>query len=104
MAYLMIKKQFTLRQAYEFVKQKRPNIGPRSNFMIQLCRLELELSEKGILQLFNKNDTQMKYSLPMQVYELSSMRCVKYEEGIHYLLKRKRSKLDKYRNFIHHTI
>ena len=99
MAYLMIKKQFSLRQAFEFVKERRPNIGPRSNFMTQLCKLERGLTEQGVN--FDMKNPDMLYSLPIQVYELSSMRCVNYEETIDFLLsKRKPSRLSRYRSFL----
>lgn len=80
-AYLMMKKRMCLRQAYEMVRKARPNIGPRSNFMVQLCHLESVLREEGPLEGFAPG-SNMPCSLPMQVYELSSMRCIKYEDGI----------------------
>mmetsp|Transcript_89217 Transcript_89217/g.133749 ORF Transcript_89217/g.133749 Transcript_89217/m.133749 type:complete len:375 (+) Transcript_89217:15-1139(+) len=82
MAYLMIKKNFSLREAFELVRQKRPNIGPRSNFMTELCKLEREL--------IPEKNNDFVYSLPMQVYELSSMRCVKYEDSMQFLLAPKK--------------
>jgi len=104
MAYLMMKKGHDLRTAYEYVKGKRASIGPRSNFMAQLCRLETKLTADGTLQLSN-TDGVLKYSLPMQVYELSCMNCANYEEGVQFLLKpaRKRngvcaSVMSKYRD------
>ena len=86
MAYLMMKKGHDLRTAYEYVKERRASIGPRSNFMAQLCHLESQLASEGILQ-FNNEGGVLKYSLPMQVYELSSMNCANYEEGVQFLLK-----------------
>merc|ERR1711941_251787 len=81
-AYLMIKKNFSLREAFELVRQKRLNIGPRSNFMTELCKLEREL--------IPEKNNDFVYSLPMQVYELSSMRCVKYEDSMQFLLAPKK--------------
>lgn len=100
MAYLMIKKNLSLREAFELVKRKRPNIGPRSNFMTQLCRLELELTNNGANLKYK--EPNLLYSLPMQVYELSSMHCANYEESIDFLFstKRKRGILQRYRNFL----
>jgi len=105
MAYLMLKKGYDLRGAYEYVKEKRANIGPRSNFIAQLCLLEKRLAEQGVLTVKNSSSVQLKYSLPIQVYELSSMRCANYEESIDFLFKpdRKRSRmcttvLQKYRD------
>jgi len=86
MAYLMMKKGHDLRTAYEYVKGKRTSIGPRSNFMAQLCRLETKLAADGVIQP-SYSDGVLKYSLPMQVYELSSMNCANYEEGVQFLLK-----------------
>lgn len=104
MAYLMIKKHLSLREAFELVKRKRPNIGPRSNFMTQLCKLELELTNNGVN--LNSKDPNLLYSLPMQVYELTSMHCANYEESIDFLFtpKRKKSLLNRYRNFIRTTM
>merc|ERR1712137_87716 len=105
MAYLMLKKGYDLRGAYEYVKEKRANIGPRSNFIAQLCLLEKRLAEQGVLTVKNSSSVQLKYSLPIQVYELSSMRCANYEESMDFLFKpndRKRSLcttvLQKYRD------
>jgi len=105
MAYLMLKKGYDLRGAYEYVKEKRANIGPRSNFIAQLCLLEKRLAEQGVLTVKSNSAAQLKYSLPIQVYELSSMRCANYEESMEFLFKpdRKRSRmcttvLQKYRD------
>jgi len=87
MAYLMMKKGHDLRTAYEYVKERRASIGPRSNFMAQLCHLETKLAADGVLQLSSSDSGVLKYSLPMQVYELSSMNCANYDEGVQFLLK-----------------
>jgi len=44
-AYLMVEKQWTLSQAFDFVKQRRPQIQPRFQFFDQLLQLERELYE-----------------------------------------------------------
>jgi hypothetical protein len=92
MAYLMLKKGYDLRSAYEFLKKQRAGIGPRSNFMAQLCRLEKSLVEQGALVKPMNTENRPMYSLPMQVYELSTMRCANYEEGVQFLFAPERKK------------
>ena len=82
MAYLIVKEHFTLRQAYELLKRERPNIGPRSNFIVDLSFLELEVGKEiGV--------NRERFSLPTQVYELVMNRCINYSDAMDYYNSRK---------------
>jgi hypothetical protein len=87
MAYLMLKEHFSLRMAYELVKRARPNIGPRNNFMTELCLLERKLYSDGI-QLAGYN-SKFVYSLPIQLYAISNSNCGDYEANVHFLFGKK---------------
>lgn len=41
--YLMIAQKMTLRQAYDFVKEKRPVIVPNPSYVKHLLEVELEM-------------------------------------------------------------
>lgn len=43
LAYLMKEKSWTLREAYDHLKEKHPSANPNDNFIIQLLRYEQEL-------------------------------------------------------------
>lgn len=42
-AYLMSKKKWTLREAYQHLKERHASVNPNDNFVVQLIRYEQEL-------------------------------------------------------------
>ena len=51
LAYLMQTKDWTLKEALEFVKQRRPVANPNAGFMIQLLKLEQKLHGKKTVKV-----------------------------------------------------
>ncbi|PRP76262.1 hypothetical protein PROFUN_07784 [Planoprotostelium fungivorum] len=59
-AYLMKHKSMTLRQAFDFVREKRPVVNPNSGFLKQLCKYEEKLYGKNSVLCITELDPSLK--------------------------------------------
>ena len=57
LAYLMVRRQWTLKQSYDYVKTSRPQINPNLGFWKQLAIFEVETLKKKMTRDHLDNDT-----------------------------------------------
>lgn len=69
-AYLMSSKTLSLRDAYEFVRKKRPTIAPNINFMGQLLQHEEQLLQHRSAAASNPLECVAHASEPVALTDL----------------------------------